>query len=183
MWIKRLTIISAIIFALVGCGTEEEGAQDNPENMNSQPINYETKEEQKERTGTKEQNIGEQGGYPQSEQTEMNDGDANAQSDKYTNQTSISIAKKLKERKEVIQAQVAVSNNKVIVGVIISPSSPPNMREILKQEVHEMIPNREVEVYTDDIYWDRMRNKDSRLDQLNGDMNEFLNEFFNTTRD
>ncbi|SDQ46656.1 Sporulation lipoprotein YhcN/YlaJ (Spore_YhcN_YlaJ) [Virgibacillus subterraneus] len=182
MSIKILTIISVIIFALVGCGTEE-GKQDNTENMNSQPINYETKEEQKERTGNKEPNLGEKGGYPQSEQTEMNDGDASGQSDLYTNQTSILISKKLKERREVIQAQVAVTDDKAIVGVIISPSSPPNMRKILKQEVHEMVPNREVEVYTDDIYWDRMRNKDAKLDQLNGDMNEFLNEFFNTTRD
>src|SRR5699024_3917305 len=179
MHIIKWLILPVLSILLFGCAQYETGEEGSQENMNSQPINYETEQEQDERLEREEQGIDEQGGYLQSEQKELNDGDENAQSDLFTNEMSMSISKHLKERKDVRQAQVAVSEERVVVGVMLTDQAPPDMRERVEQEVQEMVPTKEIYVYTDDIYWDRMRNKDAQLDQLNGDMREFLREFFN----
>ncbi|HLS07565.1 YhcN/YlaJ family sporulation lipoprotein [Lentibacillus sp.] len=176
-------IIPLFTVVLFGCAQYESGEQDDSENMNSQPINYETEEEEKERLGAEDQGIDEQGGYLQSEQKELNDGDENAKSDAFTNEMSMSISKHLQKRKDVRQVQVAVTDERVVVGIMLSEHAPPDMRERVEQEVQEMVPTKEVYVYTDDIYWDRMRNKDKQLDQLNGDIREYLREFFNRDRE
>ncbi|WP_010531111.1 YhcN/YlaJ family sporulation lipoprotein [Lentibacillus jeotgali] len=180
--IKWITI-PAVSFLFIGCAQYETGEEGSEEHMNSQLINYETEKEQNERLGREDQGIDEQGGYLQSEQKELNDGDEDAQSDLFTNEMSMSISKHLKNRKDVRQAQVAVSEDRVVVGVMLTDQAPSDMRERIEQEVQDMVPTKEIYVYTDDIYWDRMRNKDARPDQLNGDMREFLREFFNRDRE
>lgn len=182
MWITKIVSISVLCYLLIGCTDNEESTQNNLDDA-AQPINYETKKEQSDRLGVRKKNTGEQGGYPQSEQTEMNNGDERGKKDLFTNEESISISNHLKEWREVIQAQVALTEDRVVVGVTLNPSAPPNMQDIIKKEVQKIKPDKKVFVYTDDIYWDRMRNKDARLDQANSDMDEFLDEFFNRTRD
>lgn len=180
---QKWMIVPVLLFVLIGCAeykTEDEG---NQENLNSQPIKYETEQEQDERLGKENNYSGQNNGYPQNEQEELNEGDENAQSDKFTNEMSQSISNHLKKRNDVRQAQVAVSDERVVVGVMLSDRAPPDMRERVEQEVQQMVSTKDVYVYTDDIYWDRMRNKDSQLDQLNGDMREFLREFFNRDRE
>lgn len=172
MWIYRTAGLVILGITLVGCtNNNDEATRDNPGDY-TQPINYETNEEQDEHEG-----------YPQSDQTGMNDGDETGQSDFYTNEETVSIAHKLSKQKEVVQAQVALTEHKVVVGVMLNDNAPPDMQETIKKQVQDMKPDKKVHVYTDDIYWDRMRNKDSKLDQFNGGMKEFLNEFFNTTRE
>ncbi|GGJ84025.1 hypothetical protein GCM10007063_03140 [Lentibacillus kapialis] len=183
MQIIKWMLVPAVSTLLFGCAQYETGQEDSQENMNSQPIHYENEKEQNERFGKEKQGIDEQGGYQQSEQKELNDGDENAQSDLFTNEMSMSISKQLKERKDVRQAQVAISDEKVVVGVMLTDQAPPDMRELVEREVQRMVPTKEIYVYTDDIYWDRMRNKDAQPDQLNGDIREFLREFFNRDRE
>ncbi|GAA0442515.1 hypothetical protein GCM10008983_19490 [Lentibacillus halophilus] len=174
-------VIPLMSFVLIGCGTDDD-RQQTQDNNDTQPINYETEQERKDRQGVEDENIGERGGYPQTEQKRLNDGDENAQSDSFTNEMSMSIADQLKQKRKVKQAQVAVADDRIVVGVMINASAPPDMRERLEKEVQNMVPEKEVYVYTDDIFWDRMRNKDSKPDQLNGDMEEFMREFFNRDR-
>ncbi|TFJ94001.1 YhcN/YlaJ family sporulation lipoprotein [Lentibacillus salicampi] len=183
MQIIRWMMFPVCLFLLIGCAQYESGEQDSGQNMNSQPIHYESEKEHNERLGAEDQGIDEDGGYPQSEQKELNNGDRNGQSDKFTNEMSLNISNHLKQRNDVRQVQVAVSEERVVVGIMLSDHAPPDMRERVEQEVQEMVPNKEVYVYTDEIFWDRMRNKDARLDQINGDTREFLREFFNRDRE
>ncbi|SFA69089.1 Sporulation lipoprotein YhcN/YlaJ (Spore_YhcN_YlaJ) [Lentibacillus halodurans] len=183
MKINKWMIIPIFLFALVGCAEYKTGEQNTEDNMNSQPINYETEEEENERHGAENNNTNGQEGYRGNAQEKLNEGDENAQNDLFTNEMSQSISSHLKQHNDVRQAQVAVSEERVVVGVMLSDNAPPDMRELVEQEVQEMVTSKEVYVYTDDIYWDRMRNKDARLDQLNGDMREFLREFFNRDRE
>ncbi|TMN21067.1 YhcN/YlaJ family sporulation lipoprotein [Lentibacillus cibarius] len=183
MRITKWMVGIVAFFFLIGCAANDNNQESSGENGNTQPINYETEKERQDRQGVEKKNIGERGGYPQNEQKRLNDGDETGKSDKFTNETSISIANHLKKNKKVKQAQVTVTDERIVVGVLINDSAPPDMRERLEQEVQDMVPNKEAYVYTDDIFWDRMRNKDARLDQLNGDTEEFLREFFNRDRE
>ncbi|RYG74809.1 hypothetical protein EU245_01100 [Lentibacillus lipolyticus] len=182
MHIMKWMTVPIISFVLIGCAADDGGQEASQENGNTQPINYETEKERKDRQGVENKNIGERGGYPQTEQKELNDGDENARSDSFTNEVSMSIANHLKKKRHIKQAQVAMADDRVVVGIMINDSAPPDMRERVEREVQEMVQVKEVYVYTDDIFWDRMRNKDARPDQLNGDMEEFLREFFNRDR-
>ncbi|MFD1362937.1 YhcN/YlaJ family sporulation lipoprotein [Lentibacillus salinarum] len=176
-------MIPILTILLVGCMQDDAGDDPGQENMNSQPIKYETEQEQNERRETDNNQNDEQNTYPENDYQNVNEGDDQAQSDKFTNEVSQSISNHLKQRRDVRQAQVAVSEDKVIVGVMLTDQAPPDMRERVEQEVQEMVPTKDVHVYTDDIYWDRMRNKDAQLDQLNGDMREYLREFFDRDRE
>ncbi|ALX48193.1 YhcN/YlaJ family sporulation lipoprotein [Lentibacillus amyloliquefaciens] len=181
---KTKWMMPLILFVFIGCAQYETGEEGSSrEDSNSQLINYETEQEQNERLGKNTDNPGMNNDYPENNQGEINKGDENAQSDLFTNEMSQSISTQLKQRNDIRQAQVAVTDERVVVGVMLTDQAPPDMREVVEQEVKEMVPNKEVHVYTDDIYWDRMRNKDSQLDQFNGDVREFLREFFNRDRE
>ncbi|WP_164668493.1 YhcN/YlaJ family sporulation lipoprotein [Virgibacillus doumboii] len=177
MWIK-IAGLAIVVILLVGCTNNNDEAFREDLDDFPEPTKYDADNPKNDPFG-----VGKEGEYPQSDQTEMNDGDESGQSDLFTNEESVAIANHLTKKKEVIQSQVALTDNKVVVGVMLNESAPADMRERIKKEVQEMKPNKKVNVYTDDIYWDRMRNKDSKLDHFNGDMEEFLNEFFNTTRE
>ncbi|GGA69285.1 YhcN/YlaJ family sporulation lipoprotein [Ornithinibacillus halotolerans] len=178
---KMLFMVSSLVF-IAACGNDsEQGA--NEENLdNIQPINYETKEEQKTRLGQNEQSIGELGGYPQSEQERVNEGDKNfgaKNEDRYTNERTYYIAEKLSERKEVVQAQVAETDKRVIVAVMTGNKYYPDLPKSIREEVKEMIPDKEIVVYTDAAWWDRMRNLNSNPDKLEITIERNLNNFFN----
>ncbi|GAB4073314.1 hypothetical protein GCM10028778_08490 [Barrientosiimonas marina] len=169
---KRL-IIPILTILLAGC-MQNDTQESEQENSNSQPIKYETEQEQ---------NDGEQKKYPDDTYQNVNEGDQEGQSDKFTNELSMSIADSLKGRQAIRQAQVAAGDDKVVVGIMLNNNASPDIRDNVEQDVQEMVPKRDVQVYTDDSYWDRMRNKDAELDQLNGDMREYLQEFFRRDRE
>lgn len=182
-FVKKIAGFSILCFALVGCADDNNNnAHGDQDGVNSQPINYETQQEQEERLGNEGENKN-QDKYPKSDQKELNRGDRSGQSDLYTNEMTMSISDKLKKRKHIQQAQVTMTKDKLVVAVIISEYAPSNIGDKVEEEVREMAPNKEVVVYTDDPHWDRMRNKDAQLDQLKGGVKEFLNEFFNRERE
>ncbi|SFD57780.1 Sporulation lipoprotein YhcN/YlaJ (Spore_YhcN_YlaJ) [Lentibacillus persicus] len=181
---KTMWIISLMLIVLVGCAQYDSGEEEGSnENLNSQPINYETKKERNERLGKDTDNSKENSELYDDDLAEINEGDEDAKTDIFTNEMSQSISKQLKQRKDIRQAQVVVTDERVVVGVMLTAQAPPDMREVVEQEVSEVVSDKEVYVYTDDIYWDRMRNKDAELDQFNGDVREFLREFFNRNRE
>ncbi|QKY69569.1 YhcN/YlaJ family sporulation lipoprotein [Lentibacillus sp. CBA3610] len=180
MQVIKWMSIPVFVLTLIGCAEYETGDNGTQDNMNSQPIKYETQEEQDERLGTESD---EQKTYPDNKYKDINEGDSGKNTDKFTNEMSLSISNHLKQRHDVRQAQVAVTDEKVVVGVMLTDQAPPDMRDLVEEEVQQLVPNKDVYVYTDDIYWDRMRNKDAELDQLNGDVREYLREFFNRDRE
>ncbi|GAA0601596.1 hypothetical protein GCM10009001_17990 [Virgibacillus siamensis] len=182
MWMKTLsTLLLATILA--GCAGITDNAADNEDDLSSEPIHYETENERNDRLNNGPDSIAEQGGYEQSDQDRLNMGDRDAQTDLYTNEFTMSISEQLKQNKNIKQAQVTATDKKIVVGVLLNEYAPKGMKQSIKKEVKQMVPERKVVVYTDRIYWDKMRDEDAEPDQLNGDVEEFIDEFFNRERD
>jgi hypothetical protein len=179
---KLLVVLTSILF-LVACGNEtEEGTKKlNNDNNTVQPINYETEEEEKERTGNQDRSIGELGGYPQSEQEYVNEGDRNLSAkneDRYTNERTMQISDYLSERKEIVQAQVSETEDRIIVAVQTGNKYYPDLKQTIEEEVKQIVSDKEIVVYTESIWWDRMRNQNSSPNLMDAEMEENINDFF-----
>lgn len=172
-----------VVLVVTGCNNVDNNEATDDEKIQSQPLHYETKDEQNERLGLRDQTIGEKGGYPQSEQKELNRGDTTAgdNKDAFTNEQSKVIADHLSERLDIKLAQVALTNEKIIVAVMLNGHTNHEISGDIKQEVRNFEPNKTIVVYTDDIYWDRMVNLKARLNQSNfpDDIKEDMKRLFN----
>ncbi|WP_047979710.1 YhcN/YlaJ family sporulation lipoprotein [Ornithinibacillus contaminans] len=172
------------ILVIAGCGNSEEGMNDSNHSdtpNRTQPINYETPKEQENRMGERDKTIGELGGYPQSEQEYVNEGDKNLNAkneDRYTNEKTLLIAEYLAKRKEIVQAQVAETDDRIIVAVLTENHEYPNLNEIVEQEVRQVEPNKEIVVYTDENYWERMRNLNGKQLKVDDEITKRLQSFF-----
>lgn len=172
------------VFFITACGNDnaEQGNKPNQDNQ-FQPIHYETPDDDKqERMGDKEKTIGEKGGYPQSDQKEVNRGDDNtngANESPYSNEKTRLISKYLAERKEIVQAQVSETDDRIIVAVITKDQNKNlNLTPLIEKEVRQVEPDKEIVVYTDNIYWHRMRNLNSHPSTITREMQEKLDDFF-----
>ncbi|MFS0672929.1 YhcN/YlaJ family sporulation lipoprotein [Ornithinibacillus sp. 179-J 7C1 HS] len=177
---KLLLVLTSLIFA-TACGNETEEGTNEINNNSISPINYETPEEQEERTDNREKTIGELGGYPQSEQEYVNEGDKNlgaSNEDSYTNERTLQISEYLSERKEIVQAQVAETDERIIVAVMTGNKYYPDLQDTIEDEVRQIVSDKEIVVYTDSIWWDRMRNLNSSPNHLDEEIEENLNNFF-----
>ncbi|WP_099158639.1 YhcN/YlaJ family sporulation lipoprotein [Virgibacillus ndiopensis] len=185
---KKILLNTGIIIAfLFGCANtnQDENAQDN--NVETQPLHYETNEEQKDRQGVKKESVGEKGGYKQSDQKGTNASERNSgnYTDIFTNEETKEIYRHVTGLKEVKNAQIASTEEKVIVAVMLNEHSNHNVQAVIEQEVKKFAPDKTIVVYTDDIYWDRMSNLKSRLKAGNGgnEFQEQMEKFFNRDND
>lgn len=158
-----ITFVTIMMLFTIGCTNNNDNAEED-RNARMQHINYETPKEQKQRLGNREPSIGEQGGYIQSEQRGLNAGDRTGDyTDMYTNEDSVRIADHLNEWKEIKQAQVAFTDKRVVVGVLLNDHSDHHLTDRIREEVAKFVPDREIVVYTDEAYWEKMKNLDSRI--------------------
>lgn len=172
---NAIGVIGISLLILFGCsnpnGTEENAEQDH--HSDTQPIHYETDKEQQERQNERPETIGDQGGYPQSDQRDTNSSevrDENA-TDPYVNESTDKIYDKISQFKEIKQAQVTATDEKVVVALMLNDYDDETVRDKIVKEVKEVEPNKEVVIYTDDIHWNRMRNSRSRLKSPDGRAN------------
>lgn len=179
---KILTLLATTLF-VAGCADDTEQGMSGTTNPDQiQPINYETPKEQQERVGQQEKSVGELGGYPQNEQEFVNEGDKNVNAkneDRYTNEKTLQISEYLSERKEIVQAQVAETDDRIIIAVQTENHEYHDLNRIIEEEVRRIEPEKQIVVYTDDNYWERMRNLNSRQIKLEDDIENSLREFFN----
>ncbi|MFA1822557.1 YhcN/YlaJ family sporulation lipoprotein [Virgibacillus oceani] len=188
----KLMIIpfSLLLIFIAGCAdTAEEETRMNRESP-TQPIHYESEREQKDRLNVRDQSIGERGGYPQSKLDNINDADfEGGYSDEYTTERTEEITDYLKRKQEIIQAQVAETDERIVIAVM-TPERPNHDTDIsgaIKEEVENILPgtDKEIVVYTDDAYWERMKNIDARWKarETGEDIGEMLENFFNIDDD
>lgn len=164
---RMYTIFILIIFIgtlLIGC-TDDNTTNDQPSNNRTesvQPIHFEDQEMEE---SNQPESIGEQGGYIQSRQYGVNETRANNYTDAFTNEESIRITESLRNRVDVVQAQVASTEDRIVVGVILKEHADPDTGDKLVKHIERQLEDtdKEIIVYTDDIQWDRMKNLDSRL--------------------
>lgn len=177
----KLSYVGLLLATLtvVGCTNEGNNEAGNDNQTETQPIHYETKNERDERLDLRDKTIGEKGGYPQSEQKNLNSGDGKTgnNTDEFTNKQSKVISDHLKEKRNIKLAQVAITNDKIIVAVMLNEHNDHEISTDIKNEVRKFEPNKTIVVYTDDKHWDRMNNLKARLKQSN--IPDDLQEFFN----
>ncbi len=179
---RRKSICFILLFMLlIGCNAENETSEQRKDDV-VQPIHFEPKTDANNRYESKQPSIGERGGYPQSKQEGVNASDFTHYSDAFTNEESARITEELSKQKDIIQAQVASTEDRIVVAVILREHFNHDVTQNIKQEVREIIPNtdKQVIVYTDDIEWDRMKNLDARLRAKNNgdDLETFIEDLF-----
>lgn len=183
----KLTYTAFLLAVLVvgGCSTEgnNEASQNNDQ---PQTINYETQGEKNERLGLGDQSIGEKGGYPQTDQDDYNRGDntIGKNTDLFTNEQSKKIADRIMQRQDIKAAQVAITDDKVVIGVMLNDHSDHDITRAIKQDVRKIEKNKTIVVYTDDNNWDRMSNLKAKLKQstLPKDIKDDMKDLFNPNR-
>ncbi|WP_430785037.1 YhcN/YlaJ family sporulation lipoprotein [Virgibacillus flavescens] len=183
----KLKILFLTIFVLVaGCTNDGKNESDNTTSPETQPLHYETENERNARLGIRKKSLGEQGGYPQTQQLEINRGDVETgnNTDIFTNEQSIQISNHLKKLREIKMAQVAISEEKVIVSVMLNEHNNHDVNRMIENEVRKFEPNKTIVVYTDDKHWDRMSNLSARLKQakLPNDLKDDIMRLFNPNR-
>lgn len=185
MFLLKLRYTGLIFVALLAGGCSNDNGQDEASKNNNQPqtINYETQEEQNQRLDLRDQTIGEKGGYPQTDQDDLNRGDNQTgnNTDIFTNEQSKKIANRLMKRQDIKAAQVAITDDKIVVGVMLNDHSNHNITTGIKKDVRKFEPDKTIVVYTDDNNWDRMSNLKAKLKQSNlpNDIKDNMKDLFN----
>ncbi len=102
--------------------------------------------------------------------TPMSDDNANTYNNKEYDRQSRAIGKRLSQSRFIKSAQVVITNESVIVAVEEPDRATytrVNVSEKVRKLVKEMpeVKGKELVVYTDERYWDRMKDLRSRLNQ------------------
>ncbi|WP_042223344.1 YhcN/YlaJ family sporulation lipoprotein [Oceanobacillus manasiensis] len=163
---KRKVIVGLILTILTGCnlGMEEQGQQRNDQ-QNTEYVHYETEKERKEQG--EGPSIGERGGYPQSQQEGANDADfKRGYSDQYTNEEALWLSEELENRKDIVTAQVASTEDQILVGLVQREYAGEDVPQQVKKEIQRLLPDnkKEIIVFTDNAYWEYMKNRDAKPD-------------------
>lgn len=173
--INVIGIVGLSLLILFGCSnptdTGENAGQDN--HPDTQPMHYETDKEKRDRQNERPETIGDRGGYPQSDQRDTNASDNQQENstDPYVDEATDKIYDKISQFKEIKQAQVTATDEKVIVALMLNDYDEETVRNKIVKEVQKVEPNKEVVIYTDDIHWNRVRNSRSRLKSPDGRAN------------
>lgn len=186
--IKKLAPLLLLIFLMTACSDNDRNALDRDEQPGTQPIHYETDKEQKEREGIREQTIGEKGGYSQNDQDRMkNVNDERNYSDPFTNEESKRITEELNKHNNIAQVQVASTDNRIIVGVMLRENdshkriSDEQFADEIESKIRDILPdeNRDIIVYTGDAQWGRLKNLDARINGNPDQADHYLRDFLN----
>ncbi|WP_085991795.1 YhcN/YlaJ family sporulation lipoprotein [Oceanobacillus senegalensis] len=175
---KTIFIIGFVLTVAVGCTNQDENAQTNTDTLDTQPIHYDSKKEHESRNVSPNNPTAEQGRYPKGKQDMMDIGNVDYQ-DPFVNEETQRITKELTKNRDIIQAQVASIDDRIIVAVMLRKHfnhDASNDSEAIKKEVEKMVPDKQIIVYTDDIQWDRMKNFNARYNA--GKNGENIEEFF-----
>lgn len=160
---KASIMIGVISLILFGCNNMENDTPNQSEDSTgTQPVRYESRQERTaERMGQSRQIE-----YPQSEQTKFQTGDSFK--GPYSNEESVYIYHQLIKRKEILNAQVSSTNDRIIVSVMLEPhfnhESKPSKDDI-EAYVREIVPttDKDIIVYTDNPEWDKRKNDNARM--------------------
>jgi len=179
MYVKSV-IPLILITMMIACSPTEQGESNQTKDSSVQPMHFDKK--QADIYDNQEPSIGEQGGYIQSEQRGVNQADFSNYSDAFTNEESVHITRALEKQKDIIQAQVASLEDRIVVAVMLREHLDHDVSQRIEKDVKEIVPdtNKQIIVYTDDIQWDRMKNLDTRLKAktVGDDLENSIKELF-----
>src|SRR5699024_10112302 len=150
------------------------------------PINYEPKKEQQDRLENRKNPPSKQK-HQQNQERYHADQSGNDNMDIFTTKESAEIADQLTQRNDVIQAQVATTEDRVIVGVMLNKhdkqQADKNQKKVaeIEKAVQKIEPQKEIIVYTDDAHWNQLKDLNSSLKQSNAGKNveKYIEKFLN----
>ncbi|MGM8364697.1 YhcN/YlaJ family sporulation lipoprotein [Virgibacillus sp. W0181] len=171
-----ITFFAVGLFVLTGCANGNDDAEQKINETNPDLIRYESKEEQNARFGINE--YADKDYYQSDEKGIALDGN---ESKLFNSKEARLITQKLHKRTDIKQSQVATIEDTVIVSVTLKDYTNDNITNSIKQDVQEIVPAKEVIIYTDDIHWNRMRNLQSGLKQreIGENLEHYLEDNFN----
>ncbi len=181
MWIKRITIIGALLFA-VGCSSNKEAQNMGVTEIDPQMTDAKRKGVLTEKLRYNEQTDITKGENPAKVERKYNTGQPSDRNQaEFTNDKTAEISKKIAERVDVKQAQIAMTDDRIIVALMLHHKADPKVLDEIKAEVTKMAPGKEIVMYTDTDYWSKKKDMTGRNDsaETGGKMEEFLNNFFN----
>lgn len=175
-----------ILFSLItiGCGNNEEANEPTAENKEIKKMGYVSGQHPNDININTEVEIQEDQ-FPK-RNTPKSDPDANSYNNKEYDKLSRLVAKRLTQSRYVKTAQVVFTNETVVVAVE-EPDRATYTRldvaEMVRDSLREMPETKglEIVVYTDERYWDRMKDLRSRFNQDN-EMPEEVDQFRNKYR-
>lgn len=171
MW---MVVVSML---LIGCSDQKkpEAEQDV---KRTQPVRYETKKEQDMRS---QNNHTERQEFTEGDYQFSRSDQKRGFTDAFTNEESKKIQDHLQGMKDIKQAQVASTDDKIVIGVLLRyrHQQDHDIAKRISDEVQKLNPhNKNVIVYTDDTHWDRMRNIQSKhRANPNMNINDMLDKF------
>ncbi|MFC0522474.1 YhcN/YlaJ family sporulation lipoprotein [Pontibacillus salicampi] len=145
----------------------EDGQSEKAKNEPSYTTNEDSEHNQYELNRARQKSTGNE--YPK-KNTPKSDPHAMSTNNKDYDQQSRTISKRLAQSRFVMTAQVVVTNDTVVVAVE-EPSRATYTRVDVAEKVRKMVrempevKGKEVVIYTDERYWDRMKDLKSRIHQ------------------
>lgn len=165
-----------VLLGIFTACTNNNAEQHQQEDSNVQPIRYESNKEENERLGIND--YADKDYYQSDEKGIAHDGN---ERNIFHSDESLLVAQKLGERPDIKQYQVAVYENYVIVFTILQDYVNDDIAESIEQDVKEVLPSKEVAVYTDEYHWNKMRHMQAgfKQRQIADDLEHYLEENFN----
>ncbi|UFT97904.1 YhcN/YlaJ family sporulation lipoprotein [Radiobacillus kanasensis] len=166
---KKLCSISLLGFLLTvtGCAAINQPSADEEElHLNQQPISYETETAE----NNPENNQNDDGDRPRMQDyvDRLPSGQENTNYEQQAyNEMTARINKTVNELDEVNVTQSYIRKDRVIVAVMLNlyyDNDPLAVTQKVYRIVNEIVPNKKVEVYTDDIYWNEVRDYNAQIE-------------------
>ncbi|WP_186576287.1 YhcN/YlaJ family sporulation lipoprotein [Aquibacillus kalidii] len=164
-----LTILIIPFFLFVGCANKEGQETSEQDPVNEYPLTYQTQKQKVNQENVDPENIsnnrsrenyleGYQGDLPTPDQS-------NHTIDERYPEKSKRIAEAVNDISEVKLTQVTFVDDQVQVAVMLEQEEyKVNIEDIIEkieQRTEQLVPNKEVRVFTDAIYWNQMRNRNA----------------------
>lgn len=169
--------ISIIMLLLViGCTPSVlDKSAERDSDTNTERITYENQEERnKDSTSFT--------GYEKSKRRleQFKDDDDHPLTDQYVNEKTREISNHLQSLQAVNSAQVAETDDRIVIGVILNNHADQHIGNMIESEVRKYVNDKDVVVYTDDTYWYKQRNlkAKSNATQIGEDLEEIFDNFF-----
>lgn len=163
---KKVIITLFLAAILVACTNTKDGnvQYNNQSTEKTRPIHYDPNDKQNMR-------------MDEENNPYMDDNPARY-SDAFTNDESIRLSQALEQRRDIVQAQVASTEDRVIVSVKLNKHKDHYIAENLREEIQTIVPDKQIVIYTDDPHWERMKNIDTKLKSKNfgNDILDFFNK-------
>ncbi|MDC3412447.1 YhcN/YlaJ family sporulation lipoprotein [Aquibacillus sp. 3ASR75-11] len=159
-------IFTSLSLFMVGCNDAEEAQpqQNQQQEDLTEMIRYDQQQvaDDDQEKATKKDDDYERGGDLDGYLKDIDKPDGQDYEDRFYNEESAAVIREINKLEEVKLTQAFVTDEKVIVAVMLHQEGNLDVEDEIKSIVEKIVPNREIEVFTEDVYWNKIRNLNSR---------------------